>query len=129
MGTPSSRNDARRFLFVQLTNDEARLACLTAEQLRGRTQSPTTNYRVSPIFPVLPGESKVPPAGADYYVGFLFFEDPSFTIGKLIAKLPKPVQKGLWFSHGLASVILFTTDHKDFALAKAAEPQKFRGIE
>lgn len=129
MGILITNNDERRFLFVEFTGNETRLSCVSGEQLRGRTQSPSTSYRVSPIFPVVLGESRVPGVTADYCVGFFFFEDPSFAIGKIIAKVPKQVQRGLWFSHGLASVICFAEDRADFEAVRAAAPEKLRAVE
>ena len=130
MATQTPINDLRRFLFVQFSNNETQLTCLTAKQLRSRTRSSSTIYRVSPIWPAVPDEAKLPPANIqDYFVGFFFFEDPSLAIGKLIAKIPKSSHKNLWFSCGLASVLLITSERQEFDAVLAADPDKLRGIE
>jgi hypothetical protein len=125
----TQKDDIRRFLFLELANNQRLLSCLTGEQLRARTQSPSKNYRVSPVYPVLPKEAKTPAAKSRFFVGFFCFEDPAFVLGRILGKVPKSVHAGLWFSHGLASIIVFANEEEDLAPVTAAVPEKLRAME
>lgn len=122
-------NDLRRFLFVQCADEGPQLSCLTAEQLTPKIKSPGVRYRVSPIFPAIPSEGKVPGYTGNYLIGFFFFEDPFFVLGELLTKVPKSNQKGLWFSHGLASTIYFADDISEFEVIKATDTPRLCAYE
>jgi hypothetical protein len=62
-------------------------------------------------------------------VAFFFYEDPGLVLGKFIADLPVEVQNRVWFSHGLASIILFTTKNEEIESIRKIESHRFRGVE
>jgi hypothetical protein len=129
MSTLQANYDPRRLLFLEVAADGPELFCLTADQLARRTQAPHNNYRLSPIFPVIPAEGEVPSSNAEYYLGFFIFEDSFFVLGELLAKIPKEQQKWLWFSHGLASVLFFAEKPSYFDALKTARKDKLRAYE
>jgi len=123
------KNDARRFLLLEGSASAHDLQCLTAEQMARHCRVPQIGYRVSPIFAVVPGEAEVPGGQDDYFLGFFVFEDAFKVVGELLAKIPKAQQKGLWFSHGLASVLFFTKKEGEFGQIKTAAKAKLRAYE
>jgi len=64
-------------------------------------------YRCSPIFPIYPEDCRVPDPRKPYRVGFYCFPNPFSIIGRLYALVPPEEQSGLWFSHGLAPLVVF----------------------
>lgn len=67
-------------------------------------------YRVSPIFPILPGEPISPDFEGAASVGLFFFDRPFAVIGLLLNELPADQAAQVWFSLGLASVVVVTRD-------------------
>lgn len=64
-------------------------------------------YRISPIFQVT-SQRSVPDLSQTHYVGF-FYPVKSFTmIGSAAAGKTLPTSASAWFSHGLASLVVFT---------------------
>jgi hypothetical protein len=75
--------------------------------------------RVSPIFPLIPGKEALPDLGDHCYVGLLFPTESVEAIFNEIAELDRKNWGGsAWFTHGLASVIVFAPDSKCMDLLK-----------
>jgi len=129
MSAPQLKHDLRRFLFLELGGPSPELLCLSADQVLRRTQTPQKSYRLSPIFPVVASEAEVPAAASEYFLGFYVFEDAFFVLGELLAKIAKTQQKGIWFSHGLASILFFTDRLANFNGVKSCDRNKLRAYE
>ena len=81
---------------------------VTLSESSSAEQHQTPEYRTSPIFPVNP-ESQPPDLGSgDFFLCFVFLSHPFSSIGKLVAKLNDERIASLWFSHGLASLIIIS---------------------
>ena len=124
------KHDGERYLVARFADEGRELSCLTSAQLSQRTESATKGeYRLSPIFPVSPGEARVPAHDDSFFVGFFFFEEPFPIIGELLSIVPREHQSGLWFSHGLASIIFFTEKVINFAPLKNVAKASLRAFE
>ena len=86
-------------------------------------------YRISPIFAVIPKEAILPDAKGNGFVTFFFYEQAFLRSAQLINSLPPESQKGLWFSHGLASVILFSPDLEAAARVRKEHHEGLRAVE
>lgn len=65
-------------------------------------------YRISPIFPVVPSDGVLPKNKGKYTVAFFIFDRPYSAIATLLKVLQKKEHCNLWFSHGLCSLIVFS---------------------
>lgn len=63
-------------------------------------------YRSSPIFALSPNEAVEPDFSTASYIYFFFVEHPFKALGELFADLDPVIQKHIWFSYGLASLLL-----------------------
>jgi len=89
----------KRLLVVTRTSNENELHLLEPDCEKELIGS----YRVSPLFSVAPDPFE--PTGT-FLVGFIFVEHAFHDIGWLLNELPQNHHNKLWFSHGLASVIV-----------------------
>lgn len=93
-----SRDGQHRKVFI--INDAASLGTL-----------PSNDIRISPIFPVSSTRPPVvPDLTANCYILFLFPKVPFSTIGRLCGILNDERLNHLWFSHGLASLLIINND-------------------
>jgi len=84
---------------------------------------------MSPIFPVLPNESEIPDLSKHFYIGFFTFRGAFAAIGELLAVLPTDQQTKMWFSHGLASLIVFASDEGVFEQIRTEQRERLRAWE
>lgn len=106
------------------------MSIITDEDLRRSVLlAPATEYRVSPIFPVVPGEGRTPDRGDEYFIGFFCSESPFPLIGRLLGEVPRENQQGLWFSHGLASLVLFAPTRASIDTIQRKHEQELRAFE
>jgi hypothetical protein len=93
---------------------DLRVAITSSKTLHGCKYPPL--FLTSPIFPLRP-DSKLP----DIRNALLYFYsfDPAFPVlGRLVRRAPKEVQDRLFFTIGLASIVLVSNDRK---IASAVE--------
>lgn len=64
--------------------------------------------RLSPIFPCAPEKMIIPDLKANLYVGFFFYQKAFSILGYLLKQLSDEEQGKVWFSHGLASIIVLS---------------------
>jgi|GEM_PF-2649143 hypothetical protein len=69
-----------------------------------------TDYRISPIFAVDPDAAQAPELAATAHVGFFAFERAFTEIARAKENSDKSLRGHCWFSYGLASFIVFTSD-------------------
>lgn len=87
--------------------------------------------RVSPIFPAVPGEAQPPALEGDVWIGFFVFAKPLHAIARLIRPVDPSVSRyHVWFSHGLASVIVFASSAADLdSVISSAGESGFSAVE
>lgn len=73
----------------------------------------SSEFKTSPIFPVNPESSSPNLGNGDFFLCFAFPGSPFSTIGKLVARLNDERIASLWFSHGLASLIVITQNREN----------------
>jgi predicted nuclease with RNAse H fold len=75
-------------------------------------------YRISPIFPVLPEESTDPDLGGASFLAFYSFDRAFSIIGRLLRQLPSGLLPNMWFSHGFASLVIFSKDRESLDFSR-----------
>ena len=102
---------ANVYLHLLQDGGDSLLSIRTEDEKRRLDCTPVgARYRTSPIFPVMPGEGRTPQPDEDYFIGFFCFEGAFSVIGRLLGEIPRDLQSGMWFSNGLASLVLFSKD-------------------
>lgn len=86
-------------------------------------------YRASPVFPVDPKVSTAPDLEGEGYIGFYFLTRAFSTIGRILTRIPENSRQGLWFSHGLASLIVFSKDYQILSDIRSYCGDVLRGFE
>ena len=71
---------------------------------------PSAEFRTSPIFPL--SDKNFVPTDASYYVYLFCFDDAYKVLGRALNKGSEKLKQRIWYSVGLASVILITEDPK-----------------
>ncbi len=86
---------------------------------------PQKELRCSPIFPVVPDNCVVPAQADTYYITFLFCPSPFTALGRLLALLGDTkdcagnyIASTLWYTHGLASVLVISPDQNSGSVVK-----------
>jgi hypothetical protein len=88
----------------------------------------TGNYRISPIYSVQ-DECFEPTSETPYYVGLFFCEHGYTELGRLVTQLPYETHKFFWFSHGLASIVVISTDLEIYDKVRHEINTRIRGYE
>jgi hypothetical protein len=86
-------------------------------------------YRISPIFPILITQSEQPEFKGSHYVGFFFYQHAFQALGHLLNNILPERHKEIWFSHGLASIIIFSHDLDFLQSIKKIYKQGLRAFE
>jgi hypothetical protein len=86
-------------------------------------------FRSSPLFPVDPSLSIIPNSSTRYKILFCFPRSPFSTIGRLVAQLNDERVGHLWFSHGLASLVVITELETVISDVKTAIGSELTGFE
>lgn len=68
------------------------------------------NSLISPIFPVISSSPKVTPSTRSCFILFCYHQHPFSTIGRICAILNDERVRRLWFSHGLANLIVISEE-------------------
>lgn len=119
-------------MYLHLLTDGSRnsLSIFNKSQLRQSTEKNANKlYRISPIFPVLPKNCKVPSNNESFYVGLYCFQDASRLVSTLLSRIPKERQSDIWFSHGIASIIIFSKDKEHLRKVSEIHKEKLRAFE
>lgn len=77
-----------------------------------------SKYRISPIFPVLPDEALTPDLKGTVFLSFYSFDRAFSVVGRLLRSLHPDLLPRMWFSHGFASLLVFSSDRKLLEFAK-----------
>jgi len=88
-----------------------------------------SNYRISPIFPVHPDEAVLPKLGGSQYIGFFFYEQAFCQLGKIVNSVASKFQKDMWFTHGLASIVIFGKNKSDIETIRKDNSKGLRAFE
>ena len=92
--------------------------------------APFPRYKISPIFPVLMQHAPhLPDFNSRTWVGAFFFTKSFKVIGELLNDLDFKFHSDLWFSHGLAGLIVITEDEALIKLVKAYQLASQRASE
>jgi len=79
-------------------------------------------YRSSPIFPLIQPSTSINLTGNNFIV-FLYYEHAFAVLGKILSELPEAIHKKIWFSHGLASILIFTENLDDIEIITSNSPE------
>ena len=99
-------------LFLVLT-DEKDIKKLYLDENDYSCLKKTSTCRISPIYPVAPDNFKKPDFSNQIYIGFYSFANPSEKIAFLKKESKISIQNSLFFSHGIFSVVIFSTSIGD----------------
>ena len=66
--------------------------------------------RNSPLFSIYPQKKQTPPLHKNCFVTFLFPRLSFQSIGQIINQVDDDVQRNIWFSNGLSSIVIFSED-------------------
>lgn len=111
------------FLSVFQDRDKTILRLMDEKSIRGietRLEN-ETDFRCSPIFPIKPGTGCIPIESEPYNLGFFYFEDVCSVIAKILGEQKADQYGSLWFSHGLASLIVFEQGKENSNLIKGIQ--------
>jgi len=99
------------------------------ELLDSPNPNPPLDSRVSPIFRASDQDESLPDFQQRACIGFFFSPTPFQHIGRLVGKLRPEHVPQVWFSHGLASVLLVCQDPEVVDQAEALIGDEVSGVE
>lgn len=118
-----------RYLCLESKQSKKRLLILDQEALDVYCRETAEAYRISPIFPVLPKEAKLPKNEEHYVFSCFIIDRPYSAIGTLLRSISAKYHPHLWFTHGLCSLVVFSKNLELPRLIKAQTALCFRGME
>jgi hypothetical protein len=91
--------------------------------------SQTGRYRISPIFPVIPKLISLPEFKGSHFVGFFFYQHAFQALGYLLNQIIPENHERIWFSHGLASILMFSQELDTLCKVSSLYSKGLRGYE
>jgi len=85
-------------------------------------------FRCSPVYALWPQEVSLPDAQS-FYVAFFYYGQAFTQIGELVTSLAPELQPYIWFSHGLASIVVMCNDRKTIEAIRSIRSESLRAIE
>lgn len=119
----------RFFLLLNNDSGRVRLHTATTESECDAFVIANANCRVSPVFAVVPQSATLPDLNNGSYVGFFTVENPFQTIGELYGQLSTSEASNLWFTYGIASLVVFEQDTSQLSRIKELITERVRAFE
>ncbi len=117
-----------RYLFLEISGNKKKIFF--------RDQPPNNSegwyekdYKISPIFPVIPNEFEIPDLTEKIRLGFFVFEKSFEVLGKLLDILNSEEKKTIWFNHGLPSIVVITSSEGIMQSVREIDKSNLRGYE